>query len=92
LPSKFYSIAAAGRPTIFIGSKNGEIPRLVEENGCGFTVATRDGEALMRRLLELASDRKLCALMGVRARAAFERQWDKEQALAEWDDLLRSAR
>ena len=43
----------------------------------------------MRRLLELASDRNLCASMGVRARVAFERQWDKEQALAKWETLRR---
>ena len=89
VPSKFYGIAAAGRPTIFIGSKDGEIARLLGENGCGFTVATKDGETLMRRLLELAGDSNLCASMGVRARVAFERQWDKDQALAKWETLLR---
>ena len=56
------------------------------------TVATGDGEALMRRLLELASDRNLCASMGVRARVVFERQWDKDQALAKWEALLRGVR
>jgi hypothetical protein len=70
-------------------SKNGEIARLLGENGCGFTVATKDGETLMRRLLELAGDSNLCASMGVRARVAFERQWDKDQALAKWEALLR---
>ena len=33
VPSKFYGIAAAGRPTIFVGAKEGEIARLLEENG-----------------------------------------------------------
>ena len=46
VPSKFYGIAAAGRPTIFIGAKHGEIARILEENGCGFTVAPGDGAAL----------------------------------------------
>jgi hypothetical protein len=32
VPSKFYGIAAAGRPTIFIGAENGEIARLLEAN------------------------------------------------------------
>ena len=52
MPSKFYSIAAAGRPTIFIGSKNGEIARILEENGCGFTVTPGDGEALTEQAPE----------------------------------------
>ena len=88
VPSKFYGIAAAGRPTIFIGAKDGEIGRMLKENGCGFTVAPGDGEALTERILALAGDRDLCASLGVRGRMAFERQWDNEQALAQWEALL----
>ena len=44
VPSKFYGIAAAGRPTIFIGAEDGEIARLLEANGCGFTVPACSGE------------------------------------------------
>ena len=90
VPSKFYGIAAAGRPTIFIGSRGGEIARILEENGCGFTVAPGDGEALTERILALAGDRDLSASMGARARMAFERQWHKERALAEWEALLQA--
>jgi hypothetical protein len=44
VPSKFYGIAAAGRPTIFISAEDGEIGRMLKENDCGFTVAPGDGE------------------------------------------------
>jgi glycosyltransferase involved in cell wall biosynthesis len=88
VPSKFYGIAAAGRPTIFIGADQGEIGRILEENSCGFTVKPGDGEALTERILTLAGDRDLSASMGARARSAFERQWDKKRALAEWQALL----
>jgi hypothetical protein len=37
VPSKFYGIAAAGKPTIIIGDKNGEIARLVQRRGCGLS-------------------------------------------------------
>ena len=90
MPSKFYGIAAAGRPTIFIGSRDGEIARILQECGCGFTVTPGDGEALVERILQLAGDRDLCLSMGTRARVAFERQWDKERAIAKWEALLRS--
>ena len=89
MPSKFYGVAAAGRPAIFIGNEHGEIGRILEENGCGFTVRPGDGEALTERILALAGDRELCVLLGTRARMAFERQWDKAQAIAKWDALLR---
>ena len=64
MPSKFYGIAAAGRPTIFIGAEHGEIGRILEENGCGFTVVPGDGEALTERILVLASDRRSLRIVG----------------------------
>ena len=66
MPSKFYGIAAAGRPTIFIGAEHGEIGGMLKENDCGFTVTPGDGEVLMERILALAGDRDLCASLGAR--------------------------
>ena len=91
VPSKFYGIAAAGRPTIFIGAADGEIARLIEEARCGFTVAPGDGTALMARILQLATDPELCASMGARARATFEQRWDKERAVEQWEEVLNAA-
>jgi glycosyltransferase involved in cell wall biosynthesis len=88
VPSKFYGIAAAGRPTIFIGAADGEIAQLIEENGCGFTVAPGDGQELVDRILLLANDPQLCAVMGKRARAAFEQHWDKSSAVEQWTEVL----
>jgi glycosyltransferase involved in cell wall biosynthesis len=91
VPSKFYGIAAAGRPTIFVGSPLGEIARLIAHYRCGYTVSPGDGEALADRILELASNRALCAEMGARAREAFAAHWDKKQALAKWEAVLLEA-
>jgi glycosyltransferase involved in cell wall biosynthesis len=76
-------------PTILIGAEHG-IGRILEENGCGFTVTPGDGEALTERIFALAGDRELCVSLGARARMAFERQWDKEKALTEWHALLQA--
>ena len=64
MPSKFYGIAAAGRPTYFIGAEHGEIGRILEENGCGFTVTPGDGEVLTELDPALAGDRDLWASLG----------------------------
>jgi glycosyltransferase involved in cell wall biosynthesis len=92
VPSKFYGIAAAGRPTIFVGSPLGEIARTLAHYRCGYTVSPGDGEALADRILELATNRELCSEMGARAREAFEAHWDKNQALAKWEEVLLSVR
>jgi glycosyltransferase involved in cell wall biosynthesis len=91
VPSKFYGIAAAGRPTLFIGAADGEIARLIDETGCGFTVEPGDGKALVDRILQLAGDPELCASLGSRARAAFDERWDKRFAVEQWGEVLNAA-
>ena len=90
VPSKFYGIAAAGRPTLFIGAANGEIARLIEEFECGFTINPGDGKGLADRILQLAQDPQLCAALGARARTAFEKHWDKSRAVEKWDEVLKA--
>lgn len=91
VPNKFCGIAAAGRPSIFIGAADGEIAQLLNQIGCGFTVAPGDGKALMDRILQLAMDPKLCADMGARALAAYEQHWNKNRAVDEWREVLNAA-
>ena len=90
VPSKLYAIAAAGRPVIFIGDRSGEVARILNEVGCGFTVEPNDVTGLQHRILQFARSPELCRMMGVRARAAFELQWDKDIAVTRWERLITS--
>jgi glycosyltransferase involved in cell wall biosynthesis len=89
VPSKFYGIAAAGRPILFIGATDGEIARLIDQAVCGFTIEWGDSQTLRDRILQLAQDPHLCAAMGARVRATFEQHWEKSRAIREWAELLR---
>ena len=91
VPSKFYGITAAGRPALFIGALDGEIAQLINQTDCGFTIAPGDAQALTSRILQLASDPELCLAMGGRARAAFEKHWDKKRAMGQWAEALKAA-
>lgn len=84
VPSKFYGIAAAGRPVIYIGSADGEIPRILADHRCGITVAEGDGERLAGEIMALADDSRDRAAKGEAARAVFEKAFDKPVALAAW--------
>jgi glycosyltransferase involved in cell wall biosynthesis len=88
VPSKFYGICAAGRPTIFVGDANGEIAGLVARHECGRTVAVGDAAGLARTILDLAADPDLCRRMGQCARPAFDAEFDKSIAVARWEKLL----
>ena len=90
VPSKYYGVAAAGRPAIFIGDPDGEIGRILSATGTGLVVAEGDGAALARAIISLAHDRRLADDMGRRARALFEQKYDLTFAVAAWDDAIRT--
>lgn len=89
LPSKFYGAIAAGRPVLFIGSPEGELPPLLEKNECGLVFAADEAARLAESIRRLNEARDLSARMGRNARALFERRFDKPLALAAWEELLR---
>jgi colanic acid biosynthesis glycosyl transferase WcaI len=89
VPSKYYGIAAAGRPAIFIGDPDGEIGRIVSATGTGIVVAEGDGAALARAVVNLAGDPRAVDEMGQRARALFEAKYDLAFAFDAWDDAIR---
>jgi glycosyltransferase involved in cell wall biosynthesis len=90
VPSKFYGIAAVGRPTLFIGDTDGEIARLLARHDCGVTVAPGDGAALARAVHDLAGDPERRTRLGENARAAFEASFEQSIAVKQWHQLLTS--
>ncbi len=90
VPSKFYGIAAAGRPMLFIGSGDGEIARLIARYGCGATVVAGDIVALVAAVTAMAASAESCRAMGDRARRMCEENFCKATAIATWHELLGS--
>ena len=72
VPSKFYGIAAAGRPIIAVTAKNGEIANLVKTYDCGVVVEPGNPDELAKVITDLSSDVTARATMGRRARAMLE--------------------
>ncbi len=82
VPSKTYSILAAGRPLIAGVDPGTEVARLVERSGAGIAVPPEDAEALtkaVRQLLQSPQDR---LAMGDAGRSFVER-WASPAAVAE---------
>lgn len=88
VPSKFYGIAAAGRPTIFVGDPEGEVARILREEQCGWSVAVGQRMELALRIAHLAGNPAQAGEMGDRAREAFERRFDKVLAFERWEQVL----
>jgi glycosyltransferase involved in cell wall biosynthesis len=88
VPSKFYGIAAAGKPIIVIADKDGEIARLVQQHGCGIVLAPGDGDALVDALRLLSNTPETISEMGRQSRAMLDAHFTRQQALQRWSGLF----
>jgi colanic acid biosynthesis glycosyl transferase WcaI len=88
VPSKFYGIAAAGRPMIAITAKDGELARLIEQHQCGLVVEPGNVGALEKALVLLSADNQLCTTMGTRARTMLDAHFTRRRAFELWRRLL----
>ncbi|MEO7741955.1 MAG: glycosyltransferase family 4 protein [Usitatibacter sp.] len=88
VPSKLYGGMASGRPTIFVGSPEGEAAAIIGRAQGGFTVSSGDAAGLaraIRRLRDAPDERRL---LGAQARRAFEREYDLPVAMRHWENVL----
>jgi len=68
VPSKIYSILAAGRPVLAAIDSGTEVPRLLAEAGAGVSVPPDDPAAFVDALRDLIADTDARAAMGRRGR------------------------
>jgi len=92
VPSKFYGIAAAGRPVLAITDLDGEIARIVRREGCGVAIAPGDIAGLATAIEAMARDPAQVAAMGAAARAVIEREFGRADAFVRWDRLFSGLR
>ena len=88
VPSKFYGILAAGRPTLFVGDPDGEIARIIARTGCGAAVQIGEDAQLAARIVELAGSAPLRAGIGAVARRIFDNEFCEAAGLAAWQRLI----
>ena len=88
VPSKFSGIAAAGRPTIFIGDHNGEIARWITRYDCGVVVSPGDAGALTCAILALVDNPARLHQLGANARRAFDAHFALPAAVGAFEAAL----
>lgn len=75
VPSKFYSILAAGRPTLATMNPEAEVAYTLAEADCGVTVGLGDPKAIADAVLGLRADPAGLERMGRNARAVFDEKY-----------------
>ena len=73
VPSKIYSILAAGRPVVAAIDTDSEVSRIVTTTGCGIVVAPDDTEAFIAGIRSVLGTEDLGAGMGRAGRAWVEK-------------------
>jgi colanic acid biosynthesis glycosyl transferase WcaI len=81
VPSKTYSILAAGRPLAASVDENSEVARILERSGAGVAVRPDDAEALAKALRRLIENRDQLEAMG-RSGREFVESWASPEAVA----------
>jgi glycosyltransferase involved in cell wall biosynthesis len=89
LPSKFYGVMAAARPTVYVGPGGTEVAKVIDEQGCGLVVPNGDGESLVGAIKRLQVNPEMARAMGLRGRDALERSYSMERACERWLRLVR---
>jgi glycosyltransferase involved in cell wall biosynthesis len=88
VPSKIYGILAAGRPTLYVGPKEGEIGDIIESGRCGVRVDIGGAEAVAEEVLRYMDDDGLRREHGRRARELFEKRFTKKHGLDAFKRLI----
>jgi len=68
VPSKLYSILAAGRPVLAVAPEQCDVVRIVRQSGCGVWADPDNPAALARAVRELRDQPERLAAMAQRAR------------------------
>lgn len=90
VPSKTYSILAAGRPVLAAIDVGTEVPRMLAASNAGLAVAPDDPDAFKRALAALLGDRTAASAMGAAGRAWVTGAASPRAVAVAYEQLIRS--
>jgi colanic acid biosynthesis glycosyl transferase WcaI len=90
VPSKVYSLLAAGRPILYIGPEGSTLGGIVGD-GCGWHREPGDVEGVLSLLEQMISDPELLVFASIQARRIFSSTYDKPHGVGRVVGLLLSS-
>ena len=91
VPSKIYGIMAVGRPVLYIGPDQGEIPSLIRNHQIGWIVPAGDTALLVAAIESGVTDSEKRSTYGRNARQAFDQHYDRPLATAKYLEVFGKA-
>jgi len=91
VPSKLFGAMAVGKPSIMVGPADAEVSRVLTRNDAGLVVPVGDAAGLVAAVRRLRHDAAMRQRMGENARAAFERDHDRDVCCGRIERVLTDA-
>lgn len=88
VPSKAYSLMAAGLPILFIGPAESTVAAMIRRFQCGWELRCGDTAGLVSLLRELHASREQVVHAGLRSRQAFLEHYDKPVGVQRVCDVI----
>lgn len=88
LPSKFFSVLAAGKPVLWVGPDGTECGSILREHACGFEMQPGDAVALTDRIRWLLEHPDQARAMGERGQRAYHERYCAFEACKHWQRVL----
>jgi colanic acid biosynthesis glycosyl transferase WcaI len=84
VPSKVYGIMAVGRPVLYVGPLQGELPDLIRQHSLGWIVEPGDEDGLVKAILEAVEQPELRMACGTNGWRAFKAFYERKIATAKY--------
>lgn len=88
VPSKYYGVAAAGRPCLFIGDTEGEISLILDKYNCGYAISQGDVEKGVAFIRSIKNNSIIYNDMCMNARNMYCENFDTGAAFKKWKTLF----
>lgn len=88
VPSKVYTIMAAGKPLVAAVDAKSDTGGLVKETGCGIVVPPEDPKAIVEAILWMKDHPEQAYAMGMKGRARIEKEFTPEVVASQYEELL----
>jgi glycosyltransferase involved in cell wall biosynthesis len=92
VPSRMYSIMAAGKPLIAIAEEESEMSLVIREEQIGWVVPPDNPQELVDVILKAYSHRETLKIIGERARKAAERKYSRDRIIQNYRSIIKSLR
>lgn len=89
VPSKTYYNMSAGKPLLYIGSKDSEIGRVISDNKIGWICESRNPKKLANLIDEICNDKDSFIKMGNKSRETIIRYYSEEVILPKYINIYK---